>query len=84
MLESHMGKGEEMWEWNLQDNFTANCVGTGVRWLKERGKANDNEDKDWFAECMILGRVDGKCLVKDSRLLWPILLQSKIIMQSCK
>ena len=84
MLESHMGKEEEMWEWNSQDNFTANCVGTGVRWLKERGKANDNENKDCFAECMILGRVDGKCLVKDSRLLWPILLQSKIIMQSCK
>ena len=54
-----------MWEWNSQDSFTANCVGMGVRWLKERGKANDDDDKDCFAECIILGRSDGKCLLKD-------------------
>lgn len=35
-LESQVGKGEEMWEWNLQDIFTTNCVGMGVGWFKAK------------------------------------------------
>lgn len=54
-------------EWNSQDNFTANCVGMGVRWGSKKGaKQMMMRIKTALDECIILGRIDGKCLAKDS------------------
>lgn len=76
------GKGEEGGS-GISRIILLQIVGMGVRWLKERGKANDDEDKDCFDECIILGELMGSVWQR-THVHWGQFCFKAKLMQSCK